>query len=79
VEECAEALVENLETRGRRVFVPGSVGVVSALRQVVTGVVAEKVAMAVSAKRVPQLERDIAALGGQEFGRNSVGGRKRTA
>jgi cell division septation protein DedD len=75
VEVCAEALVENLETRGRRVFVPGSVAVVSALRQLVTGVLAEKVALAVSAKRVPQLERDIAALDGHEFGRNSVGAR----
>jgi hypothetical protein len=34
---------------------------------------AEKVAMAVSAKRVPRLERDIAALNGREFGRNSAG------
>ncbi|TFV76980.1 SDR family oxidoreductase [Blastococcus sp. CT_GayMR20] len=75
VEACAEALVENLETRGRRVFVPRSVGTVAALRQLVTGVVAEKLAMAVSAKKVPQLERDIAALNGQEFGRNSVGAR----
>jgi NAD(P)-dependent dehydrogenase (short-subunit alcohol dehydrogenase family) len=73
VEDCAKALVENLETRGRRVFVPGSVGVVSALRQMVTGVLAEKVAMKVSAKRVPQLERDIAALNGREFGKKSVG------
>jgi NAD(P)-dependent dehydrogenase (short-subunit alcohol dehydrogenase family) len=73
VEVCAQALVENLETRGRRVFVPGSVGVVSAMRQLVTGVLAEKVAMKVSAKRVPQLERDIAALNGQEFGKNSIG------
>jgi NAD(P)-dependent dehydrogenase (short-subunit alcohol dehydrogenase family) len=73
VDECAQALVENLETRKRRVFVPGSVAVVSALRQMVTGVVAEKVAMLVSAKRVPQLERDIAKLNGQEFGKNSIG------
>jgi NAD(P)-dependent dehydrogenase (short-subunit alcohol dehydrogenase family) len=73
VEDCAEALVENLETRRRRVFVPGSVAVVSALRQMVTGAVAEKVALLVSAKRVPQLERDIKALNGQEFGTNSVG------
>ena len=78
VEVCAQALVETLETRGRRVFVPGSVGVVSALRQLVTGVLAEKVAMKVSAKRVPQLERDIAALDGREFGKNSVGARTRT-
>jgi hypothetical protein len=73
VEECAQALVENLETRGRRVFVPRSVGVVSALRQVVTGALAEKVALKVSAARVPRLEADIAALDGQEFGRNSAG------
>jgi short-subunit dehydrogenase len=73
VEECAQALVENLETRGRRVFVPRSVGVVSALRQVVTGALAERVALKVSAARVPQLEADIAALDGREFGRNSAG------
>src|SRR3954451_13816914 len=73
VEECAQALVDNLETRGRRVFVPGSVAVVSALRQMVTGAVAEKLALLVSAKRVPQLERDIAKLDGQEFGKNSIG------
>ena len=79
VEACVEALVENLETRRRRVFVPGSVAVVSALRQMVTGAVAEKAAMLVSARRVPQLERDIAALNGQEFGRNSVGDRKPAA
>ena len=73
VEECAQALVENLETRKRRVFVPGSVAMVSALRQMVTGAVAEKLALLVSKKRVPQLERDIAALNGQEFGKNSIG------
>jgi NAD(P)-dependent dehydrogenase (short-subunit alcohol dehydrogenase family) len=73
VEECAQALVENLETRRRRVFVPGSVAVVSALRQLVTGAVAEKLALLVSAKRVPQLERDIAKLNGREFGTNSIG------
>ena len=74
VEACAEALVENLETRRRRVFVPrlgrrwsrrcGSWSPAS---------LAEKVAMKVSAKRVPQLERDIAALDGREFGKNSIG------
>jgi NAD(P)-dependent dehydrogenase (short-subunit alcohol dehydrogenase family) len=78
VEACAEALVENLETRRRRVFVPGSVGVISAVRQVVTGAVAEKVMLVAAKRRVPQLERDIAALNGQEFGRNSVGDRGRT-
>src|SRR6478609_11441717 len=47
VEACAQALVDNLETRRRRVFVPGSVGVVAALRQVFTGALAEKIAMKV--------------------------------
>ncbi|MGY1752628.1 SDR family oxidoreductase [Blastococcus sp. SYSU D01042] len=75
VEECAEALVDNLETRGRRVYVPRTLGVVSALRQLVTGVLAEKAVLKVSKERVPQLERDIAALQGREFGANSVGDR----
>jgi hypothetical protein len=37
--------------------------------------------MKVSAKRVPELEADIRALNGQEFGKNSVGetGRKKPA
>jgi NAD(P)-dependent dehydrogenase (short-subunit alcohol dehydrogenase family) len=75
VDACAEALVENLETRRRRVFVPGSVGIVSALRQVVTGAVSEQLMLVAAKRRVPQLERDIAALDGQEFGANSVGDR----
>src|SRR3954454_24472362 len=79
VEACAEALVDNLETRRRRVFVPRSVGVVSALRQVVTGALAEKVMLKISAGRVPQLEADIAKLNGREFGRNSVGDRDKAA
>jgi NAD(P)-dependent dehydrogenase (short-subunit alcohol dehydrogenase family) len=77
VEDCAQALVDNLETRGRRVFVPRSVGTIAALRQVVTGAVAEKLMARISATAVPQLERDIEALQGQEFGRSSVGGERR--
>jgi NAD(P)-dependent dehydrogenase (short-subunit alcohol dehydrogenase family) len=79
VEACAEALVDNLETRGRRVFVPRSVGVVSALRQVVTGALGERLVLPVVRSRVPQLEADIAALGGREFGAHSVGDPRTTA
>ena len=75
VEACAQALVDNLERRGRRVFVPRSVGTVSALRQVITGALSEKLMLKISAGRVPQLEADIAKLDGQEFGKNSVGDR----
>src|SRR3954465_9812748 len=77
VDTCAQALLDNLETRRRRVFVPGSVAVISALRQMVTGAAAEKLALLVSKKRVPQLERDIAKLGGQEFGKNAIGAQAR--
>ncbi len=79
VEKCAEALIENLETRGRRVFVPRSIGTVSALRQLVTGAIAERIVMKASATQVPQLEREIAALDGREFGANSVGDRNDAA
>jgi NAD(P)-dependent dehydrogenase (short-subunit alcohol dehydrogenase family) len=76
VEDCAEALVGNLERRGRRVFVPRAVGVVAAWRQVVTGVLGEKLVLAQSRTAVPKLEREIAALAGQEFGANSVEARR---
>jgi NAD(P)-dependent dehydrogenase (short-subunit alcohol dehydrogenase family) len=79
VEDCAQALVENLETRGRRVFVPRSVGSIAALRQLVTGAVSEKLMTRIAATAVPQLERDIAALQGREFGSSSVGGTGRSA
>jgi hypothetical protein len=55
------------------------VGVVSAMRQRVTGALAEQVAMKFSAARVPALERDIAALGGRQFGAHSVGDRSPAA
>jgi hypothetical protein len=52
--------------------VPRSVGVVAAWRQVVTGVLGEKLVLAQARTAVPGLERDIADLQGQEFGANSV-------
>jgi NAD(P)-dependent dehydrogenase (short-subunit alcohol dehydrogenase family) len=72
VGDCADALLANLELRGRRVFVPRSVGVVAAWRQVVTGVLGEKLVLAQARTAVPRLEREIAALQGREFGANSV-------
>jgi hypothetical protein len=39
---------------------------------VITGAVGEKLALKVSASRVPQLEADIAKLQGREFGRHSA-------
>ena len=72
VEECAQALVENLETRRRRVFVPRLGGAWSRR--------CGRWSPAPSPRRsrcwcrrsaVPQLERDIAKLNGREFGKNS--------
>jgi len=72
VSDCADALLRNLETRGRRVFVPRSVVFFSAWRQAVIGAVGEKLVLAQSKVAVPQLEEEIAALNGEEFGANSV-------
>jgi len=72
VSDCADALLRNLENRGRRVFVPRSVGLFSAWRQAVVGAVGEKLVLAQARTAVPQLEQEIAALGGEEFGANSV-------
>ena len=49
----------------------------AALRQLVTGAIAEKLVMRAAATQVPQLERDIAALDGREFGTHSVGDRSK--
>jgi NAD(P)-dependent dehydrogenase (short-subunit alcohol dehydrogenase family) len=76
VGDCAEALVGNLERRGRRVFVPRGVGTIAAWRQLVTGVLGEKLVMAQSRTAVPQLEQEIADLRGQEFGAHSVEARR---
>ncbi|SDO78920.1 short chain dehydrogenase [Klenkia soli] len=72
VSDCADALLRNLENRGRRVFVPRSVGIFAAWRQAVVGAVGEKLVLAQAKTAVPQLEKEIAALGGEEFGANSV-------
>ncbi|WP_204263903.1 SDR family NAD(P)-dependent oxidoreductase [Geodermatophilus normandii] len=80
-------LARRAAARGARVALAGlepdllarvaaELGPVSALRQVITGAVAEKLMVRLSAARVPELERDIAALQGQEFGRSSVAGRR---
>ena len=47
--------------------------IVAGDRTAALSAVAEKLTMMVSAKQVPQLEKEIAALNGQEFGSNSAG------
>ena len=72
VSDCADALLRNLEDRGRRVFVPRSTGFFSAWRQAVVGALGEKLVLARARTAVPHLEREVTALGGEEFGAHSV-------
>ena len=68
---CAEALVDGMERRRRRIYVPRSVAVLQALRALVLGPVGE-LGLRLGARRsVPELEREVRALG-RSFGRHSA-------
>src|SRR3954463_6537810 len=43
VEECAEAIVDGIERRRRKVYVPRAIGLVQALRTIATGPIASRV------------------------------------
>lgn len=73
VEECAAAFVRAIERRRRRVFVPRSLAPLAAARQLFSGPLAEYVMRRHARRLVPQLEREVAALG-RSFGVNSVEG-----
>jgi NAD(P)-dependent dehydrogenase (short-subunit alcohol dehydrogenase family) len=72
VDACAGAFVNAIERRARKVFVPGSLGRASALRQLLGSALAQR---AIRRKIAPMLERSEAetrALG-RAFGEHSVG------
>jgi NAD(P)-dependent dehydrogenase (short-subunit alcohol dehydrogenase family) len=71
VDACVTAIVDGIERRRRKVFVPREVGVVSALRSIVNGPVGTFVTQLRARKAVPQLEAE--AQSGQWFGRSSAG------
>lgn len=72
VEACAEAIATGVQRRSRRVFVPRSVALLSASRALMVSPLASAVMRRRSAALVPQMEREIAALG-RPFGAHSVG------
>lgn len=63
VSDCAVAIVDGFERRRARVFVPRAAVLTYWLRTLITSGLAERVLLAGSAERIPQIEREIAALG----------------
>ncbi|GAA5188481.1 SDR family oxidoreductase [Rugosimonospora acidiphila] len=73
VDRCARALVDGMARRRRRIYVPGAIGLVQALRTVVLGPVGEAVLRGGARTSVPALESEARALG-RSFGEHSAGG-----
>ena len=70
--ECVEALVDGMERRRRKVYVPRSLAPLAAIRQLFTSPLAERATMRAAARMVPRLEAEVQALG-RSFGAHSVG------
>lgn len=69
--ECVDALIDAMERRRRKVFVPKSLAPFSAIRQLFSSPLAERTTMKQAARTVPKLEAEIQALG-RSFGATSV-------
>ncbi|WP_213452228.1 short-chain dehydrogenase/reductase [Rhizomonospora bruguierae] len=74
VQACAEALVDAVERRRRRVYVPRPVGLVQAMRTLVNGPLADRVIGRTARTTVPELEERARSLG-RAFGAHSMGNR----
>lgn len=74
VQACAAALVDALERRRRRVYVPRPIGLVQAMRTIVNGPLADRAIGRTARTSVPELEARARALG-RAFGANSAGDR----
>jgi NAD(P)-dependent dehydrogenase (short-subunit alcohol dehydrogenase family) len=71
VEECADALVDGIARRRRRIYIPRTLAIVQALRSLFTGPVAELLIRRRAKTLVPELEAEITRLG-RWFGGSSV-------
>jgi NAD(P)-dependent dehydrogenase (short-subunit alcohol dehydrogenase family) len=63
VEDCATAIVDGFEQRKARVFVPKAAVLPYWLRTLITSRAGERIAGADADERIPQMEREFAALG----------------
>lgn len=68
---CAEAFLNGIEHRRRRVYVPRAIAGVQAMRTLFTGPLADAALRRRARTMVPELEREVERLG-RPFGRNSV-------
>jgi short-subunit dehydrogenase len=71
VAECADALVDGIERRKRRIYIPRSLALVQALRTVLTSPLADRVIGREAKRFIPELEAEIGRLG-RWFGGSSV-------
>ena len=71
VADCAAALVDAIDRRRRKVFVPKSLAPLAAVRQLFASPLAERLTAAMARRRVPELEAESARLG-SAFGASSV-------
>jgi len=76
VHDCAAALVRAIERRGRKVYVPGTLAPIAAVRQLLASPIAERIMARRARHMLPKLEQEVQALG-RSFGANSVGLGKR--
>jgi NAD(P)-dependent dehydrogenase (short-subunit alcohol dehydrogenase family) len=67
---CARAFLRGIVRRRRRVYVPRSLAAVQALRPLILGAAGDLALRRLSARRVPELEERVRALG-RSFGRRS--------
>lgn len=72
VETCARALVDGIERRSRKIFIPEVLGMVEALRPLFMGPVWEFLLGRGAGSVIPQLEQEVQALG-RAFGKQSAG------
>ena len=71
VEDCADAIVDGMERRRRRVYVPKAIALIQALRTLTTGAVGYWAMKREVARMVPQMEAEVQALG-RYYGTSSV-------
>lgn len=74
VAECARTIIGGIEKRKRRVYVPGSIGLVQALRTIVISPFSDAVIKRTGqgGALIEQMEREVSELG-RSFGSHSVG------
>ncbi len=71
LEECADAMVDAMERRRRKVFVPKSLSRFATIRQLFTSPLGERPTLRGAERMVPRLEAEVQALG-RSFGAHTV-------